>query len=47
MPTTTKQHLARYLVEHLHMRNGQAKMCVDTLFEALSEAIIQDNRIEI
>lgn len=45
--TTTKKQLAEILADDLNLTKHQAGKCVDALFLALREAILQGNRIEV
>ena len=43
----TKQRLARTLAKELGITKDLAHQCVDALFQAMIESIIQGNRIEV
>ena len=47
MQTVTKADLAKFLASELACKNTMAKQAVDVLFESLSDAIMQGERIEI
>ena len=47
MQTITKADLAKILADEIDCKNTMAKQAVDILFETLSEAIIEGERIEI
>ncbi len=47
MSTTTKKELAKTLADGLGLKGVQADRCVDALFAALREAILQGGRIEV
>lgn len=47
MQTVTKANLAKFLASELACNNTMAKQAVDVLFESLSDAIMQGERIEI
>ena len=46
LPTITKSHLAKMLAEEKNLNGTQAKDLVDAFFQALTESIIQGDRIE-
>lgn len=45
--TTTKKELSQILADNLDLTKLQALKCVDALFLALKDAVLQGNRIEI
>ena len=47
MPTITKRGLAKILAEEMGLKKTLAYQCVDALFQAMAESIIQGNRIEV
>jgi|TARA_Y100000294_G_C8431338_1_gene286954 nucleoid DNA-binding protein len=47
LPTITKRHLASILAQEKGLSQTLAKHCVNALFQALRQAVIQGNRIEI
>ncbi len=47
MQTITKADLAKILSDEIDCKNTMAKQAVDVLFEALAEAIVEGERIEI
>ena len=47
MQTITKADLAKILADEIDCKNTMAKQAVDVLFETLSDAIIEGERIEI
>ena len=47
MPTLNKRDLAKILAEELGLKKTLAYRCVDVFFQALADAIIRGDRIEI
>ena len=47
MPTTTKRDLTNILSQTLSLTKAQSHQLVDAFFQAMTEAIIQGERIEI